>query len=357
MVRRVDHHCLVEQVLVRHPVHKAADPLVHEGDLGRVQLPYALDRVVVELHVDHPRVGRFEGLDRDDALVLLDPLRRSLLVHEHARGVERLVRVEAVHAEEEGPLLLEIVHEVDAAAHHAGRRVVAVAVAVDRVPADHRAQPADLHRVAQLGQQVALDRAPRRGALEGLVEEAVGALRVAGLHEVERAPEVGEARSDQEGVVGAVRRLHPCLAEHLGHDRLVVLDRDPAGAERQALGRHVVAERERAHPGEQPAPGRTGGHRLRHRELEGERVLAERVEVRRLVERAVGVPVAEVVRARGVREDQQYVGRVLPMRGRRFKVIVPAGAHAHGRGAGGSRTEKTAPCEAVPGAHSRRQAS
>ena len=267
------------------------------------------------------------------------------------------MRVEAVHAEEEGALLLQVVDEVDAAAHDAGGGVVAVAVAVDRVPPDHRAQAADLHRVAQLGQQVALDRAARRRALERLVEEAVGALRVARLHEVERAAEVGEARSHQERVVGAVGGLDPGLAEHLGHDRLVVLDRNPAGAERQALGRHVVAERERAHAGEQPAPGGPGRHRLGHGELEGERVLAERVEVGRVVELAVWIPVAEVVGARGVGEDQQDVGRVLAVRGRGLEVVVAAGGQAGRRCARRSSTEKTATCEAVPRAHSGRQAS
>ena len=290
-------------------------------------------------------------------LLRLDALGGALGVHVHLRRVQRLVRVEAVHTQEERALLLEVVDDVDAAAHHASGRVVAVAVAVDRVPADHRAQPADLHRVAQLGQQVAVDRAARCRALEGLVEEAVGALRVARPDEVERAPEVPEARPDQEGVVGAVRGLDAGLAEHLGHDRLVVQDRDPAGTERQALGRHVVAERERAHAGEQPAARGPRGHRLRHGEPEGERVLAERVEVRRVVELPLGVPVAEVVGARGVGVDQQDVRRVLAVRGRRLEVVVPAGAHADSRCARGSSTEKTATCEAVPRAHSGRQAS
>ena len=232
---------LVEQVLVGQLVHQPPDPLVEEGDLGGVQLAHALDGVVVHVHVDHPRVRRLEWLYRDDPLQLdaLGAAGRDLV---DARRVERLVRVEGVDPEEEGALLLEVVEQIHAAAHDARRRVLAVAVAVDRVPTGHRPQAADLDAVRKVGQQVALDRAARGGALERLVEEAVGALGVARPRPVECAPEVGKARPDQERVVRAVGGLDAGLAQGLGDDRVVVGDRDPARADRQPLGRHVVSE-------------------------------------------------------------------------------------------------------------------
>ena len=92
---------LVEQLLVGQLVHQPPDPLVEEGDLGGVQLAHALDGLVVHVHVDHPRVGRLERLDRDDALLGLDALGAAGRELVDARRVERLVRVEGVHAEEE----------------------------------------------------------------------------------------------------------------------------------------------------------------------------------------------------------------------------------------------------------------
>ena len=236
----------------------------------------------------------------------------------------------AVHAEEEGALLLEVVDQVDAGPHHARGRVLALVVAVDRVPAHHRAQPADLDAVRQLGQQVALDLAARGGPLERLVEEAVGALREARLDPVDGAPEVGEARADQERVVGAVGGLDAGLAHHLGDDRVGVGDRDPARADRQALGRHVVAVGERAHAGEQRAPRRPGGHRLGHGEREGERVLDQRVEVGRLGG-AVRVERADVVEARRVGDQHQRVRRVLGVARGGLEVVVAAGGEPESR--------------------------
>ena len=267
------------------------------------------------------------------------------------------MRIERVDAEEERPPLLQVVHQVDPAADHARGRVVVVAVAVDRVPARHRAQPADLDAVGQLGKQVALDRAARGRALERLVEEAVGALRVARARPVERAAEVREARADQERVVGAVAGLDARLPERLGHDRLEVGDRDPAGPDRQALRRHVVAVREGADPRQERAPRRARGHRLRHRQAELERVLRQRVEVRRLVAPARVVR-ADVVRTRGVGEDQDDVGRVRAVIGGGLEVVVAAGGKAKGSRPGAAGLEDPSTREAAPRAASHaRQAS
>ena len=257
---------------------------------------------------------------------------------EDLRGVERLVRVERVDAQVEGALLLEVVDQVDPRAHHARRRVLAVVVAVDRVPADHRAQAADLDAVGQLRQQVALDLAARRGALERLVEEAVGALGEARLGDVEGAAEVGEAGADQERVVGAVGGLDARLAHHLGDDRVGVRDRDPAGADREALGRHVVAVRERAHAGQQGAASRAGRHRLGDGHREGQRVPHQRVEVRRLGQ-AVRVVRVDVVPARRVRDQHQRVGGVLGVARGGLEVVVPARGDAEGCGARRARAE------------------
>src|ERR671922_100285 len=148
---------------------------------------------------------------------------------------ERIVRIEGVDTEKERPLPLEIVDQVDPASDYARRRVVVLAVPVDRVPANHRAQAADLDGVGELGQQVALDRASGRGTLERLVEEAIGALRVTRARIIERSPEVGKARADQERVVGAVGGLDPGLAQYLGDDRVEIGDRDPPRTDGQAL--------------------------------------------------------------------------------------------------------------------------
>jgi hypothetical protein len=211
------------------------------------------------------------------------------------------------------------------AAHHASGRVLALAVAVDRVPARHRAQASDLDAVRELGQEIALDGAAGRRTLEGLVEKAVSALREAGLDFVQRATEVREAGPDEERVVGAVSRFDARLGHHLGDDRVVVGDRNPARADRKALRRYVVAEGKRAHAGEQSAARRSGGHRLGYRERERQRVLRQGVEIGRL-RRRVGVVGVEVVRARGVAEDQQRIRSVVGVVGGWFEVIVATGA-------------------------------
>ncbi len=269
----------------------------------------------------------------------------------HARRVERLVRIEGVDPEEEGLAgVLEVVEQAQARAHHARGGVVVLAVAVDRVPAGHGAQAADLDGVGQLGQQVALDRAAGGGPLEGLVEEPVRALREARLDPVERAPEVAEAGADQEGVVGAVGGLDIGLGHHLRDDRVEVGDRDPARAHRQALGGHVVAEGERAHPGEDRAPRGPGGHGLRHRVVEHERVPGQGIQVGRLGQR-VRVVGRYVVRARGVGEEQDHVGRVLAVIGGGLEVIVAAGRGGKRSRAGGAGSEQSSPGEATSRGH------
>ena len=54
------------------------------------------------------------------------PFARTGRELEGLRGVERLVRVERVHAEEERALLLQVVEQVDPGSHHARRGVLAL---------------------------------------------------------------------------------------------------------------------------------------------------------------------------------------------------------------------------------------
>ena len=218
------------------------------------------------------------------------------------RRVERLVRVEAVDPQEERLHGVIVLQPVARRAEHARATVVILrlpmALVEQVVDQGGVARPVD--RLAHVVAELCFDEA--RVA-------AVPVVRFLPANEIEVGEAAGVVHGRLEHVVGVgdQRRQVAARQQHLGDGVLVGRDLVPPRQVRPvAAAVEVVAKREAAPAGEQPAPDLQGGLALAEGAREPDAARGESVEIGR-PRVAVLLPLAHDVGAKRIQTDAHYV--------------------------------------------------